>query len=207
MAHRGRGFVVARDQENPGATRRAGNLHPLKTPAAPRTGLSDVKRIAQSTAGPQSRVLGKEGMYHSKQWRVLKFMSCAHLGKDGSKSTARPQSRYLLQDKTNKAREGTSTQEQDGKPQKSYAPSSLTSPVLSSAPLPSSCLKTPSPNLLLVKQRAPEPTPGPDPAELESQRLEREAQQAAAQDALFQNLPVELAASETAKGEKRDHQI
>lgn len=61
MAHRSRGFAVAVDQENPGgaASRRVASLQ-HKTPGrSSRTapGPADAKRLAQSTAGPPTRVL------------------------------------------------------------------------------------------------------------------------------------------------------
>lgn len=63
MTHRSRAFNVAIDQENTAAISRRGQTLQAKTPApSSRTGLQDVKRLAQSTAGPQTRVLGKQGI-------------------------------------------------------------------------------------------------------------------------------------------------
>lgn len=61
-------------------------------------------------------------------------------------------------------------------------------------------LRTPSPNMHLIKQRAPEPTPGPNEAELERQRLEEEALRSEAEEAMFKDMAVELPASNTAEG-------
>lgn len=103
----------------------------------------------------------------------------------------------LLQDKTNKAQQQQQQEKQDDqKP----PPVTFAAPPKTPVAAPKHLLRTPSPNLLLVKQRAFEPTPGPTQQDLEAERMQKEAEEEEARDALFHNLPVELPAGNVAQG-------
>lgn len=102
----------------------------------------------------------------------------------------------LLQDKTNKAQQQQEQSQDDQKP----PPVTFAAPPKTPVAAPKHFLRTPSPNLMLVKQRAFEPTPGPTEQDLEVERMQKEAEEAEARDALFRDRPVEMPAGNTAQG-------